>query len=70
MDKPQQEPKIVGTVSVVLAASGQVGVNVMGGISQLTALGLLAAAQRVVLDNPPKEQRRIVPVSVVPNVKK
>jgi hypothetical protein len=66
----KQQPKVLGSVSVLLLEGGGIGVNVAGGISQLTAVGLLAAGQKVVLENPPKEQRRIIPVQAVPDLDK
>ena len=65
MDK--QEPKLVGSVTVILLEGGRIGVNVVGGLSQLQALGLLTAGQHIVTTSAPKDQNMIVPGGNIPD---
>lgn len=60
-DGQGQQPRVVGSVTVMLLEGGGIGVS-LGGVDQLSAVGLLAAGQKVVLAGPPKEEKRIIPV--------
>jgi len=63
VDFKGKAPKVVGTVMVMLMEGGNVALQVTGGLSQLQALGILAAAQYTVLSNAPKDVKRIIPVA-------
>lgn len=61
--KGDAPPQIAGTVTVFLMEGGAVSVQAGGGLSQIAALGLLAAGQHVILAGQQKAQRIIPPAA-------
>jgi hypothetical protein len=60
-------PGVIGTVTVVLAEGGKIGVQTTGGLSQLTALGLLEAGKHIVITSTAKEKSMIAPGTGIPD---
>ncbi len=67
--KAGETPGVMGSVTVILAEGGKIGVQTAGGISQLVALGLLAAAQHIVITSTAQntDKQMIVPGTGIPD---
>ena len=68
-DGPQvgDTPGIRGSVVVVLTEEGKVGIQTTGGISKLTAVGLLEAGKQIIVATAPKVKSRIIPGTGIPD---